>query len=325
MRRTTLLTGLLTAGVLAVSVVTGSSAAEAQGSPVGGQGDHYYLSAAGNESGRAETDYVYGNPGDEVYFGDFVNQAGAFGGDGTDDAMVRRGNTFIIRGADPRTSHPIVFGNPGDTVLVGDWDGDGTDTLAVRRGNTYYLNNHLLLGRTDAVFTYGDVDDQVLVGNWDQVVTSFDDPAYGVQTTTLMVRRGNHYFVSNRNASGVADYDFFFGDPGDQVLVGDWAEPPVFGDDPRTSPVETNYTVRPAVWGDRSHQLAVRRGNSYFLSTEVWSQTGQSGGGLSTYRSFAYGNPDDTAFVAGMPRNYIDSSGMRWTIVGDGFGVRRGY
>ena len=310
------------AGALAVGLVmAGAAPAGAQGWPLGGRGDHYFLSGAANESGQAVTDFVYGNPDDQVYFGDFVNQAGAFGGDGTDDAMVRRGNVFHIRGA--YKGQTVVFGDPGDEVLVGDWDGDGTDSLAVRRENTFHVTNRLLLGRTDAVFTYGDVGDQVLVGNWDRVVTSMDDPAWNKRTTTLMVRRGNHYFVSNRNESGPADFDFFFGDAGDEVLVGDWATPPVLGDNPRTNEVETGYTVTPGVWGDGSAQLAVRRGNSYFLSREVWAQQGQDGSGLRTDRSLAYGNPDDTAFVAGLSYPYTDSTGMRYSIQGDGFGVRR--
>jgi hypothetical protein len=40
--------------------------------------------------------------------------------------------TFFVRGQGGRS---FIYGNPGDTVLVGDWNGDGTDTLAVRRGN----------------------------------------------------------------------------------------------------------------------------------------------------------------------------------------------
>ena len=43
------------------------------------------------------------------------------------------------------------YGNPGDTILVGDWDGDGKDTLGVRRDITYYLRNSVTTGVADIV------------------------------------------------------------------------------------------------------------------------------------------------------------------------------
>src|SRR5829696_416966 len=93
-----LLTSRLLIGLTAGTVAPAS----AQGAPVGGTGSHYFLAGAGNETGRASQDFVYGDSDDEVYFGDFVDEAGAFGGDGRDDAMVRRGNSFIIRGQNGR-------------------------------------------------------------------------------------------------------------------------------------------------------------------------------------------------------------------------------
>jgi hypothetical protein len=39
--------------------------------------------------------------------------------------MIRRGNTFSIRG---QAGYGFVYGDPGDTVLVSDWDGNGSDT-----------------------------------------------------------------------------------------------------------------------------------------------------------------------------------------------------
>ncbi|SFL73919.1 hypothetical protein SAMN04488085_116106, partial [Geodermatophilus ruber] len=58
-------------------------------------------------------------------------KGGAVGGSGAEyflnDSFTGTANTVFS------------YGDPGDTVLVGDWNGDGTDTLAVRRGNTYFL------------------------------------------------------------------------------------------------------------------------------------------------------------------------------------------
>jgi hypothetical protein len=120
--------------------LAGTPAASAQGEPVGGWGAAYFLAGAGNTTGWASSAYTYGDPWDVVYFGDFVDASGAFGSDGRDEPMVRRGSTFIIRGAEWR---PFVYGDPGDTVLVGDWDGDGTDTVGAKSmtGPTWSLSN----------------------------------------------------------------------------------------------------------------------------------------------------------------------------------------
>src|SRR3954452_12946533 len=135
--------------------------ASAQGTPVGGVGNRYFLAGAGNETRTASVEFVYGDAGDEVYFGDFVDEAGAFGGDGRDDAMVRRGNSLIIRGQNGRVFH---YGDRGDTVLVGDWDGDGTDTLAVRRGNRFFVKKRHHDRSRGLRLHYGDPGDTILVG-----------------------------------------------------------------------------------------------------------------------------------------------------------------
>jgi lysophospholipase L1-like esterase len=286
--------------VLALGLtLAGTPAASAQGEPVGGWGAGYFLAGAGNTTGWAVSAYTYGDPWDVVLFGDFLDASGAFGSDGRDEPMVRRGSTFIIRGAEER---PFVYGDPGDTVLVGDWDGNGTDTLAVRRGNHYFVKNDISTGYADADFFFGDPADGVLVGNWDGD-TSRADALLPVTTDTLMVRRGNHYFVKNDLGTGFADYDFFFGEPGDTVLVGDWATA--------------------AESGDSASQLMVRRGNRYFESEEVWTAAAQrSGFGLRTRSDFHYGEPTDTAFVAGLPRRVDDGTGTH-VVYGDGLAVRR--
>ncbi|OMQ14169.1 hypothetical protein A7K94_0218540, partial [Modestobacter sp. VKM Ac-2676] len=118
-------------------------AAHAQSSPVEGAGNQFLVSGAGMPSGTHSQAFAYGDADDEVYFGDVVDVAGDRGGDGLDDAVVRRGNTFIVRG---ERSWTFSYGDPGDTVLVGDWDGDGTDTLAVRRGNVFFVKNTVSTG-----------------------------------------------------------------------------------------------------------------------------------------------------------------------------------
>jgi hypothetical protein len=302
----------LAVGVLATGLVlcTGPPAS-AQGGPVGGTGNHYYLAGAGNFSGKAAVDFVYGDRNDEVYFGDFVDGTGTFGGDGRDDAMVRRGNQFIIRGQQGRA---FYYGDPGDVVLVGDWDGDGTDTLTVRRGNAYFVKNDINTGVADHTFVYGDPHDEVLVGNWDGELRLAYEPGPGEPTTyvrnmtdTLMVRRGAHFFLRNELTTGVADFDFYFGEPGDTVLAGDWVD---------------------FVWSGRiidqnsngADQIAVRRGNVYHKSEDFLYYS--PGDQLYTDRTYTYGNPNDTAFTARLEWLDTPNGGYR-TLTGDALGVRR--
>jgi hypothetical protein len=169
-----------------------------------GGGSQYLLS---NSLGSAATTFlVYGDPGDQTYFGDWD-------GNGTDTPLVRRGNTFYVRNSSSSGPADAVFtyGDVGDQVLVGDWDGNRTATLAVRRGNSYFVKNSVSTGRADAVIAYGNPDDAVLVGDWD-----------GAGGDTLAVRRGTSYFIKNSISSGVADAVIGYGDPGDRTLVGDW-------------------------------------------------------------------------------------------------------
>ena len=312
---------VLTAGALVALTAGTVVPAGAQGHPVGGLGNHYFIGGAGNQSGRAVFDFRYGDPTDEVYFGDFgsFQDGKLLGGDGTDEAMVRRGNTFIIQEQGGRS---FSYGDPGDTVLVGDWDGDGTDTLAVRRGNVFFVKNDVTTGTADYSFVYGNPGDEVLVGKWDGD-SSPADSEFLLTTDTLMVRRGNHYYVKNTTTSGFADYDFYFGDRGDTVLVGDWAVPPAYGDDPATPAKETTFVVTPGESGDYADALAVRRGNVYFQSKELEVAHVPSGTVyLGTERSYAYGDPSDTAFTALATYTY-DLNGTLDVLVGDGLGVRR--
>jgi hypothetical protein len=210
-------------------VFSAADPAAAQGMAVGGSGAGYFL----NDSftGSANTVFSYGEPGDELYVGDWD-------GNGTDTPMVRRGNSFFARNSASTGPADVVFayGDPGDTVLVGDWDGNGSDTLAVRRGNGYFVKNSVTTGNADVVFAYGDPTDTIMVGDWD-----------GRGGDTLMVRRASSYFVKNDLSTGVASSVFVYGDPGDVVLAGRWSR------------------------GQAGDSLGVRRGNSYFLRNSLTS------------------------------------------------------
>src|SRR5438128_1477394 len=74
------------AAAVGIGVLAGP--AMAKGGAVGGLGGQYFL----NDSftGSANTVFNFGDPGDDVYVGDW-------NGDGIDTLLVRRNNTFYVR------------------------------------------------------------------------------------------------------------------------------------------------------------------------------------------------------------------------------------
>ncbi|SFL93128.1 hypothetical protein [Geodermatophilus ruber] len=305
--------GLLTAGLSAALVASAASPAAAQGDPVYGWGNVYYLSGALNDSGEAQEVLVFGDPDDEVYFGDWY-------GEGIDLPMVRRGNVFFVPDPDDPsvTARVFAYGDPDDEIYVGDWNGDGVDSLAVRRGNVYFVKNDVeRSGVADTVFAYGDPEDVVLVGNWDGVRTAPETAGGQGKGDTLLIQRGNQFFVKNDLRTGVADYTFRFGDDWDEILVGDWVT--------RHPAADGTETVES---GNGADQLAVRRGYIYHLSDEL-ADARARGSDPATVRVFGYGDPDDAVFVSSLPTP-VDENGQvtDWEsavayVDGDGLGVRR--
>ena len=304
---------LLVGGVLVGLTVATITPAAAQGDPVYGEGNVYFLSGAYNPDGQAQAVFEFGDPDDEVYFGDWY-------GHGVDLPMVRRGNVFFVPSEDDPsvTASVFAYGDAGDEVYIGDWDGDAVDSIAIRRNNQYFVkNDNRTTGVADRRFFYGNPEDYVLVGNWDGrlVAPGADQQGKG---DTLTVVRGNEFFVKNSVTTGEADYTFLFGDPEDYLVVGDWARVTDNGDG--TEKVESS---------NGADQVAVVRGNRYHLSTEF--EAARAGTtNLSTQREFAYGNPDDAVFVASFPSpldaqgKVIDDFDAAATVIeGDGLGVRR--
>ncbi|WP_258724739.1 S1 family peptidase [Cellulomonas sp. NS3] len=132
---------------------------------------------------------------------------------GADTVGVRGGATWYLNDQNDSSAPEKVFlyGEPGDTVLVGDWDGDGVDTIGVRRGATWYLNNQNDASAPDNVFIYGDPQHTPLVGDWD-----------GDGVDTVGARLGATWYLNNQNDSSPADNVFMYGDPQHTPLVGDW-------------------------------------------------------------------------------------------------------
>ena len=112
------------------------------------------LGADGAGLGAAEFDFLFGNPGDRPFVGDFD-------GDGIDTVGLHRESTGLVYFRDTLTTGnadaQFIYGDPGDRVVAGDWDGDGDDTVAVYRPSTglLYVKFANTQGNADATIFAG--------------------------------------------------------------------------------------------------------------------------------------------------------------------------
>jgi hypothetical protein len=112
------------------------------------------LGSADTGLGAAEYSYLFGNPGDKPFMGDW-------NGDGVDTPGLRRDSNGFVYLRDSNTQGvgeiEYFYGNNGDVVFAGDWDGDGDDTLGLYRpsNGTVYLRNTNSTGIADFSFFVG--------------------------------------------------------------------------------------------------------------------------------------------------------------------------
>jgi len=175
---------------------------------------------------------------------------------------------------DPLTADTTGFyyGNPGDQPFVGDWNGDGVDTPGLyRRSDGYvYLRNTNTQGIADISFYFGNPSDIPIAGDFD---------GDGFDTVGIYRPSNQRFYIINRLGSGdtglgAADYDFPFGNPGDQPIV---ADPDADGSD-------TVGTYRPS------------NGLVSFASGET--------------HPFSYGAPGDTAVLGAWEGGSVDTVGV---------------
>jgi hypothetical protein len=121
----------------------------------------YVINRLGSEDtglGAADFSYVFGNPGDESFVGDF-------NGDGFDEVGLHRDATGRVYLRFSLTTGiadlDFIYGNPQDRIVAGDWDGDGTDSPALFRpsNTTHYFRFTNSTGIADAHYIWG-------VSNW---------------------------------------------------------------------------------------------------------------------------------------------------------------
>jgi hypothetical protein len=123
-----------------------------------------------NSQGVADLHFSFGDPGD-------IPLAGDFDGDGCDTVSLYRPSEarfyiFNRLGQDGATlgaaDYSFLFGDQGDTPVVGDWDGDGIDEVGLHRISTgvFYYRNTLSTGVADGQFYFGNPGDRLVAGDW---------------------------------------------------------------------------------------------------------------------------------------------------------------
>jgi hypothetical protein len=159
----------------------------------------------------------------------------------------------------------FYYGNPGDVPFMGDWDGDGVETPGLyRQSDGYvYLRNENSQGNAHIRFFFGNPGDMPLAGDFD---------GDGFDTVSIYRPSEQRFYIINElgendGGLGAADYDFLFGNPGDQPVVGDWD-------------------------GDGIDEIGLYRASTGFFYYRNTLTTGIADG------EFYFGNPGDR-FVAG--------------------------
>jgi LmbE family N-acetylglucosaminyl deacetylase len=111
----------------------------------------YIINALGSDDkglGAADTTYVFGNPGDKPFVGDFD-------GDGIETVGLHRESSGLVYFRNTHSQgtadNQFIFGNPGDRLIAGDWTSDGIFTPALFRpaGTTMFFRHTNSPGNAD--------------------------------------------------------------------------------------------------------------------------------------------------------------------------------
>lgn len=119
----------------------------------------------GGALGPADYSYLFGNPIDTPFVGDFD-------GDGVDTIGLHRRSTGEVFLKNSHTTGAadvvMVFGDPADIYIAGDWDGDGVDSPgAFRPSNGYfYERNTNSSGNADSGYYLGSPGWLPIAGDW---------------------------------------------------------------------------------------------------------------------------------------------------------------
>jgi hypothetical protein len=114
----------------------------------------------------------------------------------------------------------FYFGDPGDMPFMGDWDASGEATPGLYRQSDgfVYLRHSRTQGNAELEFFFGDPGDVPLVGDFN---------GDGRDTVSIWRPAEARVFIINElgedgKGLGAAEFDFYFGDPGDTPFIGDF-------------------------------------------------------------------------------------------------------
>lgn len=170
--------------------------------------------------------FFFGDPGDLPMMGDWDC-------DGVDTpGMYRQSDGYVyLRNTNTQGVADIkfFFGNPDDVPIPGDFDGNGCDSVSIYRPSEarFYIINALGsndggLGAADFFFDFGDFGDKPFTGDLDND---------GIDEIGLHRESNGFVYYRNTPTAGIADRAFFYGNPGDEILAGNWGTSGEFGPD----------------------------------------------------------------------------------------------
>jgi hypothetical protein len=116
------------------------------------------------------------------------------------------------------TGQSLTYGNPGDVVVLGDWNNSGTVKVGIFRNGLWILdwNGNGILDSGDRQFTFGQAGDIPVVGDWN-----------GTGTVKAGVFRSGTWILDlsgliSGSSTGLTNITATYGAPGDVPVVGDW-------------------------------------------------------------------------------------------------------
>lgn len=179
----------------------------------------WYLHHEHPDGGDGVTSFLFGNPGDAPFVGDWDC-------DGTDTpGLYRRSDGYVYlrdSNSEGMADATFFFGDPGDVPVAGDFNGDGCDTVSLYRpseGRAYIVNtlgeHGGGLGAADYSYYYGNPADTPFVGDFN---------GDGVETLGLHRESTGQVFLRNSHTEGAADIAFYYGIPGDKIIAGAWRQ-----------------------------------------------------------------------------------------------------
>jgi hypothetical protein len=127
--------------------------------------------------GAADFSYVFGNPGDKPFVGDF-------NGNGEETVGLHRESTGLVYYRNMHTTgnadNQFIFGDPNDRLVAGDWIDDGTDTPGLFRpsNTTFYLKYANTQGNANDYFMFGNANSVPVAGPFGALSGTICDMSY---------------------------------------------------------------------------------------------------------------------------------------------------